>query len=207
MEKRSVFLNGLITGFILQFAVGPAFFFVISLSLQKTVFDGIAGAGGVAFADYFYITLAIVGVGKLLTHKKVRKTFGVISSVVLILFGVMIIKSITGENISTDAIASPVGILSSFTAALLLTISSPLTIVTVTSLFTVKALEYNYTKHDLVIFGVAMGLSTFLFMGSSAIVMSLIKNTVPISFVQVSNAIVALLLIGYGGIRLVKIVK
>ena len=205
--KIKVFANGLITGLILQLAIGPAFFYVVNLALQRTVFDSLVGAGGVALADYFYITLAIFGAGKLLENRKTKKFFGIASSIVLILFGAMIINSVIGRNVSTDSIISSMNLFSSFSTSFLLTISSPLTIVTVTSLFTTKALEYKYTKHNLIVFGLSMGLSTILFMGISGIIVSSVKVAIPTVAILISNILVGCLLIGYGVVRLFKILK
>lgn len=200
-----IFRNGLATGLVLQLAVGPVFFFIVNLALQKSFFDGLAGVWAVTIVDYFYITLAIFGIGKLLENKKVKKVFGIISSVVLIIFGIFIIKGIVSSDISTSTITSSTNLLSSFVSVFLLTISSPMTIVFFTSIFTSKALEYNYTKKELLIFGFGTGLATFLFMGTSVILFSLIKEGVPLLLIQILNITVGCSLIGYGGIRLIKI--
>ena len=202
-----IFRNGLATGLILQLAIGPVFFFIINLALQKSIFDGLIGTLAVTIVDYFYITLAIFGIGKLLENKKVKKMFGIISSIVLIIFGIFIIKGIASSGMSTDIIANSTNLLSSFTSVFLLTISSPMTIVFFTSIFTAKALEYNYTKNELLIFGFGTGLATLLFMGTSVILFSLIKGAVPVLLIQILNIAVGCLLIGYGGIRLVKVLK
>ena len=100
------FKNGLATGLVLQLAIGPVFFFIANLTLQGTIFNGLAGVFAVTIVDYFYITLAILGVGKLLENKKVKKIFGVVSSIVLAVFGVIIIKEVAGSISSTANIAS-----------------------------------------------------------------------------------------------------
>lgn len=82
-----------------------------------------------------------------------------------------------------------------------------MTIIFFTSIFTTKALEYNYTKKELLIFGFGTGLATFLFMGTSVVLFSLIKGSVPLLLIQILNIAVGCLLIGYGGIRLIKILK
>lgn len=202
-----VFKNGLATGLVLQLAIGPVFFFIINLALQKSIFDGLAGVLAVTIVDYFYITLAIFGIGKLLENKKVKKVFGIISSIVLIILGIFIIKGIADSDISTSAITSSTNLLSSFVSVFLLTISSPMTIVFFTSIFTTKALEYNYTKKELLIFGFGTGLATFLFIGTSVILFTLIKGGVPILLIQILNLVVGCLLIGYGGIRLLKVYR
>lgn len=181
------------------------FFFVMNLVLQRTFFDGLAGVFAVTFVDYFYITLAILGIGKLLENKRVKKTFGIISSIVLAIFGLLIIKSVGG--ISSSVIITSTSIFSSFVSVFLLTISSPMTIVFFTSLFTAKAVEYNYTKRELLKFGLGTGFATFLFMGTSIIIFSLIKGSIPTMLIQIMNLIIGGLLIAYGVIRLLKTLR
>jgi len=197
-----VFLNGLLTGLILQTAIGPVFFFIINLALQRSLYDGLVAVIAVTLVDYFYISLSILGIGKLLEKKKIKKVFGIVSAVVLIIFGLFIIKGVTGENISATSSTQSTSLLASFSATLFLTISSPMTIVWYTGLFTAKAVEYNYTKRELLVFGLSVGLATLLFMGTSVIWLSLVKQTVPIPLIQTLNIIVGCLLIIYGGMRL-----
>jgi threonine/homoserine/homoserine lactone efflux protein len=144
-----IFRNGLATGLILQLAIGPVFFFIINLTLQRTIFDGLAGAVAVAMGDYFYITLAILGIGRLLENKQVKKVFGIISSIVLIIFGIFIIKGVTDSDVLTIVDINSANLFSSFTSVFFLTLSSPLTIVLFTGLFATKAVEYDYTKREL----------------------------------------------------------
>jgi len=198
-----IFRNGLATGLILQLAVGPVFFFIANLTLQGTIFNGLAGVLAVTIVDYFYITLAIFGVGKLLENNKVKKIFGIVSSIVLAVFGLIIIKGVVGGVSSTTGTIS-MTLISSFISVFLLTISSPMTIVFFTSLFTAKALEYNYQKKELLMFGLGTGFATLSFMGVSTIIFSLIKGDIPVLLIKILNLIVGCLLIGYGGIRLIK---
>ncbi len=202
-----IFKNGLITGLLLQLAIGPVFFFIVNLTLQKTILDGFVAVLAVTFVDYFYITLSILGIGKLLEKKKIKKVFGVLSSVVLIVFGIIIVKGVIGSDISTNVDTESKNLLTSFSSVFFLTISSPMTIVFFTSLFATKAVEYNYSKRELFIFGFATGLATFIFMGSSVLLFSLLKGTVPVLLIRFLNALVGCLLIGYGGIRLRIVLK
>ena len=80
-----------------------------------------------------------------------------------------------------------------------------MTIVFFTSLFTAKAVEYSYTKKELYLFGLGTGFATFLFMGSSVVIFSLIRNAVPTILIQILNGIVGGLLVGYGSIRFYKV--
>jgi len=202
-----IFRNGLSTGLLLQLAIGPVFFFIVNLTIQKTVLDGFVAVLAVTIVDYFYITLAILGVGKLLENKKIKKIFGFISSVVLVIFGWIIFKGAIGSGISTSINTTSSNLLSSFTSVFVLTISSPLTIVFFTSLFATKAVELNYTKQELLIFGLSTGSATFIFLGASVILFSIIGGVIPAMLIKLLNIFVGLVLIGYGIIRLIKVMQ
>ena len=200
-----IFKNGLLTGLLLQFAIGPVFFFIINLALQKSIWDGLAGAFAVTLVDYIYISLAILGIAKLLENKKFKQIFGITSSIILIIFGILIIRSLTNSEIATNSIKGTSNLLTSFTSVFIITLSSPMTIVFFTSLFTAKALEYKYTKNQLLIFGLGTGFATFIFMSSSVILFSIAREIIPSLMVQISNLLVGIILIIYGCNRIIKI--
>ncbi len=202
-----VFKNGLSTGILLQLAIGPVFFFIMGLTLERSMLDGLVAVLAVTIVDYFYIVLAILGIGKVLENEKIKKGFGILSSIVLIIFGGIIINNIVGSDISVDVGTASSNLLGSFLSVFFLTITSPLTIVFFTSLFATKALEYNYTKQDLVIFGLSTGLATFMFLGASVIFFSIIGGAIPIKVIRLLNIIVGILLVGYGTVRLAKSMK
>ncbi len=206
-NSSKIFINGLTTGLFLQLAIGPIFFFIINLALQRTVYDGLVAVLAVTLVDYFYIILSIVGIGKLLENKKTKNVFGIASSIVLIIFGGIIIKGIVNNGFSTAVDVNSVNLLSSFLSVFILTISSPMTIIFFTGIFTAKAIEYDYTKKELYIFGFSVGLATAIFMGTSVILFSLLKETVPMTLIQILNLTVGFVLIYYGIMRIIKILK
>ena len=203
-----VFISGLSTGLLLQLAIGPVFFFILNTSLQRTVMDGLFSVLAVTIVDYLYITLAVFGVGKLLEKQKVKKILGFISSLVLIIFGVMMLFSI-GKMLGNHVMEGPVtsDYLSSFLSAFFLTVSSPLTILFWTSLFATKAIENSYTRKQLIVFGVSAGFATLSFLGSAVIVFSLLKSSIPLILVRTLNLIVGFILIIYGIMRFAKVSK
>lgn len=96
-----VFLKGLTTGLILQIAIGPIFFYLVNITLQKNLMDGLFAVFAVTIVDYLYILLAIAGVGKILEKEKTKEIIGLVSSVILILFG-LYMAIITANMINTD---------------------------------------------------------------------------------------------------------
>lgn len=204
----STILSGFLTGLLLQIAIGPVFFFILNIALQKTVIDGLFAVIAVTIVDYIFIALAVLGVGKLLEGDRVKLTLGIMSSVVLILFGIiMIVSNNQGSQIS--ALNNPVesDYVTSFISAFVLTISSPLTIVFWTGLFAARAIEKGYTQNQLFFFGIAAGLATFVFLGSSVFVLSIVRTSIPLTLLRILNAAVGLLLIIYGLVRLFKLGK
>jgi len=202
----AVLLNGFLTGLILQIAIGPVFFFILNISLQKTALDGLFAILAVTLVDYIFIALAVLGVGTLLERPKIKLVSGIIGSLVLIIFGIVMILSISQNSnvdISNSIIES--NYTASFISAFLLTISSPLTIVFWTSLFATKAIEKGYAQKQLIFFGLAAGLATLVFLGSSVTLLSIIRAAIPLALLRISNAAVGLLLVVYGVIRLWKI--
>ena len=199
--------NGLFTGLLLQMAIGPVYFFVANLALQKSLYDGFAGVLAVTLTDYLYITLALFGVGKLLKNKKIKKTFGVIGSVLLVVFGIMLISGFTKKPAPMIMAANASDLLTSFAATFILTLASPVTILFWTGIFATKAAVHNYSKRNLVFFGLGAGLSTPLFLGFSVIIFSLIKQSIPLIIIQILNILIGCILVIYGGIRLFKTVK
>jgi len=203
----AVLLNGFLTGLILQIAIGPVFFFILNISLQKTTIDGLFAILAVTLVDYIFIALAVLGVGTLLERPKVKLTSGIIGSIVLIIFGIVMILSI-GQNGNVDLSNNVVesSYTASFISAFLLTSSSPLTIVFWTSLFATKAIEKGYAQKQLIYFGIAAGLATLVFLGSSVTLLSIFRAAIPLPLLKITNAAVGLLLVVYGVMRLGKIV-
>lgn len=207
-NMKKIFLKGLTTGLILQLAIGPVFIFIANIAFQKGIANALFAVSAVTLVDYIYITMAIIGLGKLLEQEKTKKMFTLISSTILIIFGLLMIKN--GFNFSINTNQNELvtnSFKESFFSAFILTISSPLTILFWTSIFTAKTIEYSMTKKELTIFGFASGFATFLFLGSIVILLSFMRTMIPIKLIQVLNIFIGFLLITYGLIRGMKIIS
>jgi threonine/homoserine/homoserine lactone efflux protein len=200
-----IFINGLSTGLFLQLAVGPVFFYITNLTLQRTIYDGLIAVFAVSLVDYFFIALSVMGIGKFLEASKAKKAFGIVSSIVLIVFGFITIKGVLNSGFSSVLKIVSKNLLSSFFSALILTITNPLTIILFTSLFTAKTIGYNYTRKNLYIFGFSVGLATIVFMSASVIFFSLVKGVIPIIVIRILNLFVGFVLIGYGAMQTIRI--
>lgn len=193
-------LDGILTGLFLQLAVGPVFFYILGITIDSNYINGLYAVAAVTLADYMFIVLSLIGVGKLLQTDHRKKMFGLISAIVLLLFGLMFLykglmfKSHMGGAVTAMSWTP----FKSFTSCFILTISSPLTIVFWGSIFSAKAIEKQYVKKQLVIFGAGAGAATFFFLSFTMMVLSSFKSSIPGEMVQLLNAAVGVLLIGYG---------
>ena len=199
---HKTFFRGFKTGLILQFAIGPVFIFVMNIAVQRSFSDGIAAVAGVTAADYVYIALSVVGVGKLLENDRMKQALGFIAPSVLLLFGVYMMYSVlfagSAENIIRNNPSSE------FLSAFALTISSPLTILFWSGIFASRAVEYELTRRELAVFAFAAGLATFAFLGCGVLILSSAAAVIPDMVISVLNISVAVLLIGYGVLRLIR---
>lgn len=204
----SIILNGFLTGLILQLAIGPVFIFIANIVIQKSLYDGLSAVLAVSIADYIYILLGIFGVGRLLEKNSFKNLFGIISSMVLIVFGSISILAYNNHDINNiPVITGTKSLIESFVTAFILTISSPLTILFWTGLFTAKSLELKLSRRKLYVYGISAGSATVLFLGASAFIISGIRSVIPDQIIYYMNFSVGVILIFYGIWRLLNIFK
>ncbi len=151
-------MDGMITGLFLQLALGPVFFYIFGITIDSNYINSFFAILAVTLADYIFIVLSLFGVGKLLKEDKKKIIFGLFSSILLILFGSMMLYNGLIFKFNIDQIGPIVWTpFKSFTSCFILTISSPLSIVFWGSIFSAKAIEKNYLKKQLIIFGLGAG--------------------------------------------------
>ena len=200
-------IDGMVTGLLLQLALGPVFFYIFGITIDSDFTSSLFAILAVTLADYIFIILSLFGVDKLLQEDKKKIIFGLAGSVLLVVFGSIILYNGLIFKFNVDRMDSIVWTpFKSFTSCFILTISSPLTIVFWGSIFSAKAIEKKYLKKELMIFGLSAGASTFIFLSFTMIILSFFKSAIPNEVVQVLNCIVGFLLIIYGITGAVKAV-
>ena len=87
----NAFLKGIPVGLILEFSFCPAFFLVIQTALEKGFKKAIVTSIGVSSSDAVFICLSLLGITAI--EGLLKDVFGVIASIVLIIYGVVMIFS------------------------------------------------------------------------------------------------------------------
>ena len=201
-------IKGFLTGLVLQLAIGPVFIYVINTALQYGPATGIVAVIAVTMADYLYIILAIAGAGNLLRTNSIKNILSLLSALVLVTFGLLIIRKGIGFDITcNDALPVGVNAMSIFTSAFVLTVSNPLTIVFWTGMFTSGTIEHSSVKKDLPVFGLSAGLATPVFLSSCVIVLSFVKTMLPLPVFRYLNMMAGFIIILYGISRITGIFR
>ncbi len=198
-------LKGLLTGLFLQLAIGPVFFFILGITLNSNFINVICAITAVTIVDYIYIALSLLGLSKVIEKDRIKTVVGVLSSIVLIVFSLLILKSVF-NSLSLYQTTDQWTPVNSFISCFLLTITSPLTIVFWTGIFSAKAIEYKLSRKQLVLFGIGAGCATFIFMFSTMVLISVFRSNINITIIRVLNSIVGLLLLYYAVSRLIRLI-
>lgn len=90
-----VIVNGVISGIVLAFLVGPVFFTIVQTSIERGFGSGTLVAVGVSLSDTFYISLAYLGIYQLFDNGSFREYLAYFGGMVLLIFGLyyLFIKS------------------------------------------------------------------------------------------------------------------
>ena len=189
-------LKGLLTGLFLQLAIGPVFFFILGITVNSNFINVLIAITAVTLVDYIYIALSLLGLSKIIEKERIKKVVGIISSFVLIGFSILILKNAL-NSFSLNSNAAQWTPATSFLSCFFLTITSPLTIVFWTGIFSAKAIEYKFTKQQLIVFGIGAGCATFVFMFTTMLLISIFKTNISIKIIQILNTFVGLFLLYY----------
>lgn len=191
------YLEGLKFSMMLQFAIGPMCLMVFNTAKNSGFFIAFSLVLAIALVDAFYITLAGVGIVKLLQNPKIKLAFKIIGSLVLIIFGLNIILNVFKINIIPGLDLKP-NYKSIFIQGLVLTLSSPMTIIFWWGVLTSKIIEDNLAKKELFFFSLGLVSATLIFLTCVALLGTILSNFILEDISNILNILVGLLIIYFG---------
>jgi threonine/homoserine/homoserine lactone efflux protein len=193
-------------GMLLQIAVGPIFLFIFQTAVSSGFTMAFIGGIGVALADAIYITAAILGIGTLLgRHPNFRKTFEFIGNVILVFFGITIILEISGITlIQSFTFTTTQSAGNIFFKVMLLTLSSPITILFWVGVFANRLADQQLNRKDMTLYGIGAILSTLVFITFVSTLGTFTGNMLPQIVLNLMNLIVGIVLAGLGIKGIVK---
>jgi threonine/homoserine/homoserine lactone efflux protein len=192
-------LKGFKFGLLLQIAIGPVFIFVLKTATESGIFAAEAAVFAATIVDAMFVTLAILGVGKVIDKPKLKnflKWFGIL---ILCYFGLGIVLSVFNVHIipGFGELISSVNVTNSFVFCFILTASNPLTILFWTGVFATKMANEGHGKIVMKFFGFGAVLSTFIFLGVVAFIAGLLQPLMTQGIIKILNFIIGIVLISF----------
>ena len=195
------YIEGIKFGMILQLIIGPMCLLVFHTSKNNGFLFTIPLIFTIAFVDALYITLACVGVSKIINNKKFKKIFKLFGALVLMLFGLNTILNVFNINIIPGININPTT-RNIIIKGLLLALSNPITIMFWGSVLTTKIIEDKMRKKDLIVFCFGLVSATIIFQFFVAGLGTLVGRFIPVILSNILNILIGLLIIYYGFERL-----
>lgn len=97
-----VIVNGVISGIVLAFLVGPVFFTIVQTSIERGFGSGALVAVGVSLSDTVYVSLAYLGIYQLFDNGSFREYLAYFGGMVLLVFGLYYLFIKSGRLIGHD---------------------------------------------------------------------------------------------------------
>lgn len=161
MIAVSVFLKGLIAGFLIAAPVGPVNVLCIRRTIVHGRLVGVLSGLGAAAADTIFGAIAAFGLS--FVHELVMREkfwFGLIGAIVLVVIGVRTLWAKAPKEKDDKEEKDPATLLGDFTSTLILTLTNPVTVLSflaVFSAFGVQNDERTLADEWMVVAGVFLG--------------------------------------------------
>ena len=195
-------LTGFKFGLLLQLAVGPICLMTFNLALAEGFFKGAVFAAAITLVDALYISLACIGLSKIIKKNKMLIWLNYAGRLILIILGITMLM-----NVNTAVTNSPISYFSPldapykiFAQGLLLTATNPLTIIFWGGIFSLQIAERNLSSIQLRLFAAGCILSSAFFLIGVALLGSFAAPFLSPTVINILNAIVGCFII-YCGLR------
>ena len=187
-------------GALLQIAVGPVCLFIFQTAASSGFLAAEAAVLAVTLADSLYVAAALLGIGTIIEkNSSAGRIFKYLGAAVITLFGISSILGAFGVNILPGIGGmAETSSESAFVNALLLTLSSPLTIVFWAGIFSAKAASGEMNRSQVSYFAFGAILSTLVFMSMTAAAGVFTGSFLPRSLITALNVSVGAVLVFFG---------
>ena len=197
------YIEGIKFGMVVQLIIGPLCLLVFHTSKNIGFIKTIPLILIIASVDIIYITLACLGVSKLLKNKKLHDFFQIMGGVILIIFGINTILEVFSISIIPGITISE-SIKNILLKGLLLSLSNPITITYWGSVLTTKLLNDKLKNKELFVFCCGLVSATIIFQITNACIGSTIGMFLPPIFSKILSIIIGIYIIYIGFIQLIN---
>jgi threonine/homoserine/homoserine lactone efflux protein len=196
-----IILKGIAAGLALALLIGPVFFTIIQTSMERGFLNGAWVAAGVSLSDTLYITLAYLGLSKIISGNHTQLYMAYIGGAILFCFGVyyLLIKSRRVLAFHTVNIKSsnPVRLVAK---GFIINGLSPMVLIFWLGMVSVATGEFGYTSNSLALtfFGAIIA-TVFITDIIKAKLADRLRQIMTPRFIRVMNIVLGLVMVIFGG--------
>ncbi len=184
------FINGILFGLIFLFAIGPAFFALIQISIQQGLKKAIFFALGISIADTFYVLITLFGVAAFLESETFKFWMAIFGAVILTSYAFY--SWMKHPSIRKSSPKDSYNLFNYLLRGMLLNGLNPFMIVTWTALISTISINFEYSFDERIQFFSAMLVSIFCLDVSKAFAADKLKHLITKRFILIMNRTVAL---------------
>jgi threonine/homoserine/homoserine lactone efflux protein len=154
----NLFVEGFILGFGMIVFIGPVFFLLLSISLEKGILAGLLVALGIILSDIVYVILCHMGITSFLNIPSLKFYLSFLGGLLLILIGIKYIFKPPNFSLTEIPIAS-FDLLACFTKGFLINFINPFVFLVWLGILTsVKEKPFSNLEIKLYLTGVLLGI-------------------------------------------------
>ena len=202
----SVFVKGLIAGFLIAAPVGPINVMCVRRTIVHGRLVGIVSGLGAAAADTFFGAIAAFGltfIHDFLMREKFW--FGIVGGALLAIIGVRTLFAKAPRQKKDDDETDPANLLGDFTSTGFLTLTNPVTVLSflaVFSAFGVQSVEHSLADSWLLLLGVFLGSSLWWLLLTTTV--GLLRDRFNHEGLRWANRIAGVLILAFAAVVLWK---
>lgn len=190
--------SGAFAGLVIAVMVGPVFFALLQVSIEKGFLVGLVFALGIVSSDAAYFTLAFLGLSQFGSSGMVNQVMGLVGGIFLLGFGIHLVFKKVKQLNGSGEIVYRTSLVKSYFKGLLLNLLNPS--VFLYWVMVVTAVHGNYEGDANKIFAFFMATMIIVFSTDvlKAFLATKLKNVVTGTFMKWLNRISGLVLAGAG---------
>ena len=198
--------EGILLGLTLAILVGPAFFAIIQISMQRGFWPAAIFAIGIFLSDLTIVILSYLGAIQILANEENYFYFGIIGGIILIVFGIFtFIKKAPKDEGNAPAVLNTAGIIANIFKGFFLNVANPFLWIFWIGVMVAVSTNYGLDSEEVMWFFSSV-LATILatdllksFIGNK------IKRYMTPKILLLINRIVGLMLMGFGVVLMVRV--
>lgn len=105
--------------------IGPVFFALIQISLEKGFYAGCAFAFGIMISDSVLIVFSFLGLSNILKSQKFNEILGIVGGLMLIIFGIIMLIKKSSNKVSKSNVSGSKSLINHVTSGFLLNALNP----------------------------------------------------------------------------------